>query len=54
MELWPAYKLDDVANMTPEQIIWHLEKKVPEAAHPERLVFATQEDYERWLAKTTS
>lgn len=54
MELWPAYKLEDVANLTPESILWHLEKKVREPVLPDRIVFQTQEDYDRWLATTTS
>lgn len=54
MELWPAYKLDDVANLTPESILWHLEAKVRKPADDGTLRFETQEDYERWLEKTTS
>lgn len=54
MELWPAYKLDDVADMTPEQILWHLEVRVRKNRGPDVLRFETQEDYERWLATTTS
>ena len=53
MELWPSYRLEDVANMTPEQILWHLEQKVRDR-RPDVITFATMEDYEQWLARTTS
>jgi len=52
MRLWPSYKLDDIANLTPESIIWHLENGCE--PDPDVITFQTMEQVERWRAKTMS